>query len=331
MALPSASPADNANYSEDVSNSDLRAELKRQYYRGEEEYFGDDIKYDWQIETRMFKLQDLAPVSSINGGLKRLCNKSTTFYWTPIVFACIYKAWFRCHDNHPNIDFGKFFAEPFQITPSGPQTIPDILKAHAHLFDQAISQLSGIQGGEFGHGPEERRNWRNYQLLPTSSALIALYDEHLTPPERRSDRTVSLDAEARRRSVVLVLTRRDEGLSQPISFNGIRSKSLPLARDDNSGIDSARIIRVPLDIAVQFVADLQRREDEAMSASSQQNASDASAIDRAEAFVDNILDNPSGDTSKQFRIDLALEKIDLRKRGEAPDEQGVNHWGIAWV
>lgn len=65
-----------------------------------------------------------------------------------IVFACIYKAWFRCYDNHLNIDFGQFFAHPYAITPTEPQTIPDILKTPTHMYEQARSQPEAIEGGE---------------------------------------------------------------------------------------------------------------------------------------------------------------------------------------
>ena len=157
-----------------------------------------------------------------------------------------------------------------------------------------------------------------------------LFDELLAPPERRIDGTISLDAEAQRRSVVLILTGHDEGLSEPISFNGIRSESLPLGRDDTSAIDSAKIIRVPLNVAVQFVAELQRREEEAMLVS-QQDTADATAIDRAEAYVDKILDNPSESKSKQCAINDALSRIDMQKRGETPYELEFNHWRGIWV
>ena len=190
--------------------------------------------------------------------------------------------------------------------------------------------MNGIQGGEFGHGPEERRNWQNYQLLPICRALIVLFDERVPPLERRIDGTVSLDAEAQRQSVVLILTGYDEGLSEPISFNGIRSESLPLARDDTSAINSAKIIRVPMNIAVQFIAELQRREEEAMLAS-QQDTTGAPAIDKAEEWMNKILDNPSESDLKQFAIEDALSTIDMRKRGEIPDEEEFNHWRGDWV
>lgn len=70
--------------------------------------------------------------------LRKFCNKPTVFYWAPsaqindrcrlLPFACIYKEWFRYHNNDPNIEFGYFFAKPIRITSTGPETIVLFLK-----------------------------------------------------------------------------------------------------------------------------------------------------------------------------------------------------------
>lgn len=59
----------------------------------------------------------------------------------------------------------------------------------------------------------------------------------------------------------MVLTSEENGLSAPITFDTIRSQSLPVVRAE--GTPEYDIIRVSLRTAVQFIADLERREEEA--------------------------------------------------------------------
>lgn len=59
----------------------------------------------------------------------------------------------------------------------------------------------------------------------------------------------------------MILTGDEIGLSAPISFEGVRSQSLPLLKADIA--DPVDIIRVSLRTAVRFIADLERREENA--------------------------------------------------------------------
>ena len=252
--------------------------------------------------------------------------------------ACIYKAWFRCYDNHPNIDFGHFFAHPYEITPTGPQTIPDILKTHVHICDRAKSQWETMEEGDVEEHPEKWRNWHRYRLLPLCRARFVLLDELARPTVKRVDGTVSLDDEITRMTAVLVLTGSDQGLSSPISFDPIRSNALPLARNDVGAMDGNRIIRVPLKTAVEFITGLQQREDRAC-LDSGRGTTDANvgakaddelaAVDSADEFVDEILDGPESN-SKQFWISQSLETIERRERGEVVPEVELDHWKGNW-
>lgn len=72
---------------------------------------------------------------------------------------------------------------------------------------------------------------------------------------------ILLDEQIQRQNVRMVLTVDEYGLSAPITFDTIRSQSLPLAK---AGVaDEVDIIRVSLRTAVRFIADLERREEEA--------------------------------------------------------------------
>ena len=207
-------------------NEKLRARLKLDYYRNKQEPHGEDLKSFWNSDAYMFTVNDLIPTVRF---LKQICNKSTMLYWDvsaqlpganacpSIIFACIYKSWFRYHDNDPDIEFGKFFAQPFRITQTGPHTIPGILKAHAHLYNRAALDLESIKRGAESY-PDKRSSWENFDLLPLSRAVIVLLDEPCSPPVFK-DETVSLDSEVERRTAVLVLTGFNQGLSNPLNFD----------------------------------------------------------------------------------------------------------------
>ena len=167
----------------------------------------------------MAKIADPIPVFNFHLlKLEPLCNKPTMLYWElsaqdtsshpdcpGLIFACIYKFWFRFHDNAPEIDFGKFFAHPIQITETGPQTIPEILKTHAHLCDRAASHLNMVKSGDTGNCPIKRSRWQHFHLLPLCRAIIVVLDDVVTP-SIKMDNTISLDDEVRRQTAVLVLT-----------------------------------------------------------------------------------------------------------------------------
>lgn len=333
-------------------NSKLQAQLKKQYYQLKESIFGEDIKDFWKSHVSLLKVVGPTPVVRDNWRLRQLCNKPTMLYWElsaqrsensscpEIVFACIYKCWFRCHDNNPDMAFGKFFAHPFQITPTGPQTIPEILKAHAHLCDRAASQLKLLKSGDAESCTSEWGGWRRFHLLPLCRAIIVLLDEYLSPPVRKMDGTFSLDDEVQRRTAVLVLTGYDQDLSGAVNFDTIRSKSLPLARHDVSATDSANVIRVSLKTAVQFIAEMQQREEGAFSSSNRGSADTTiesktdgvfSAVNNGDEYVEDILDNPSKCSQKRSAIMYALDIIKAEERGEDLHEVEFDHWNRNWV
>lgn len=188
------------------------------------------------------------------------------------VFACIYKAWSRCHGNDPNIAFDKVFAYPFQITATGRQMISDLPKTHVQLCERAASQLQSIKSDDVGSNPTEWGHREHYRLLPLCRAIIVLFDELVSQAVPKSNGKIPLDDEAQRWTAVLILPRYDHGSSCAISFYASRWRSLPLVRDDFDTIDSSNVIRVSLKAAVGFIAELQRREEKAFPSSEKQAA-----------------------------------------------------------
>ena len=266
-----------------ASSLDFRTAIKRCYHEESQRKLGEDIKDYWNGDRSMSRLEDLDPIPEIceSRRLDLLCNKSTILYWktsaqsedfgiySRIIFACIYKCWFRFHESQPSLNFGKFVAHPFRITRNGPQTIPDILKAHGCLCSHIASQLSLKKGTDGVTHPIGRSQWQHYHLLPLCRAMITLLDRGSLPPEIDEDIHVLLDHEVQRWTVILVLTGERQGLSEAVNFDAIRSESLPLKRHDVGGIDGANIVRMLMRTAVHFIAGLQRREEIALSNSSQ--------------------------------------------------------------
>ena len=228
-----------------------------------------DIRYQrilWHVHSQ--QSHDAAPLLEPS----KFCNKPTALYWAHsdqiddrcplIVFGCAYKEWFRAHDNRPNIEFGHFFANPIRITSSGPRTVAGILEAHRSLCNQAIYLLDMIRQGKAEQvHPWTWRDPRNYKLLPLYRAIIEVLDELIPFRDTKPHQPIFLDEEVQRQTVLMILTGDETGLSAPINFESIRSQSLPLSRADIA--DHVDVIRVSLRIAVRFIADLQRKEEDA--------------------------------------------------------------------
>ena len=93
-----------------------------------------------------------------------------------IVFACIYKAWFRYHNNMPNIGFNRFFANPIRLSAGGPPGIPGILKLHAQLCEDAAVVLDSMKSGPVDSLPRPWRHLQHYHILPLCRAIVVLLD-----------------------------------------------------------------------------------------------------------------------------------------------------------
>ena len=257
-----------------------------------------------------------------------------------IFFACIYKAWFRYHNNYPDIRSGKFFAHPFQIMSTGPQTISEIVRTHSHICDQTTSKLEATKGSD-NRGCSWWARQQRYEVLPLCRAIIVVLDQLPPLPIQGVDRKVSLDNEIERQTALLILTGKDDGLSSSVDFDGIRSRSLPLERDDKIDaveIDAVELIRVSLKTAVHFIADLQQREERASSQLNQDTANNAlrsksddvsAAVDYYDTYVDCVLEQPSENSTA---IRYALTEIKRREEGEElSGDHPPHHWKGNWV
>ena len=343
----------NGQYLEELLATRLRADLKKHYFAIAEHEYGAELKYRWDGGEYMPTMPTLTPEISYDESFRDMSNKPTFFYWAlsaqipgtthcpRMVFADIYKAWFRFHNNLPDISYNRFFAHPIRITSTGPQTIPELLQAHAHMCDRAFARMKSITSGEVSSIICRGKYWRCYKLLPLCRAIVVLYDEYLPHPARESDGTFSLDKDIERRTAVMILTGHNSGLSSPIDFDAIRSSSLPIARDDVDAIDPSNVIRVSLKTAVQFITKLQQQEEAASPSSKPVDTDNLNEprkrilwedVDNADAYVEYILDRPHGSQSKQSVLDFVLGRIERKKRGEFVSECEIGmHWPGSWV
>jgi hypothetical protein len=191
---------------------------------------------------------------------KEMCNKPTTFYWLQSaqtgapdaqgkpnmpggIFAAIFEEWHRSSVNL-NIEFGHFFAAPVRITASGPSSLPQILKAHPSLCAQAQ------------HISLDMDNYSVHPLLPA----VILVCDRLASSEYGPDGYISLRELARTQTVLVILTGTNRNVSGiHVTLDRLEPFALPIERDDATGLD---IVRVPLNIAVNFVTELEARIDE---------------------------------------------------------------------
>ncbi len=254
--------------------SKLRLELINYYHHQREYTYRRDMRYIWTSEYMYTLKQTVVPPKAVGPlVLKRFCNKPSMLYYSPsaqecgkcqlIVFACILKEWNRCHNERPHIDFGHFIANPIRLASTGPTTIPAILAAHKALNEQTTLFLERIKNGEAGDANVFRMlHWpdpANYKLLPLCQAIILILDQQPNYDEDKGDDYLYLDEAIDAFNVIIVLTGEDTSLSRPISFESIKARALPLARPDADGCVDA--IRVPMAVAVQFMADLLRKEE----------------------------------------------------------------------
>lgn len=266
---------------EEPLSPELRArvgeDLMKSWYFSRMEEYRRILKASWFEESSFLSIK--SPIAQLEPRLLgQLCNNLTSFYWMPsaefdgsplplLPFGCIFKEWFRYHNDEPNIEFGNFFTHLVRVYPTGPTTVQGTVEAHKALCNEAASLLERIGRGEAkeflpnGGGP-----WRqpqNYNLKPTYRAIIIMMDQYVDPgPERDFTTLVNLDEHSKKQTVLLVRTGDDSHLSAPINFEALRANGLclPLARTDVPAA-SDDVVRVSLANAVKFVADLQQRED----------------------------------------------------------------------
>ena len=331
----------------------MRSALSKYYHSSRKSVYGRVTRMHWTSDiNESFGMSTLStPMTPLHcWNLRRFCNKPTALYWAHpaqindrcprVLFACAYKEWFRAHDNDPNIEFDHFFANPIRITSSGPGTVAGILEAHRSLCNQAVHLLDMIRQGKADE--VHLITWpdpRNYRLLPLYRAIIVVLDELALFNATKPHQPISLDEQVQRQTVLMILTGDQTGLSAPISFESVRSQSLPLLKADT--VDNVDIIRVSLRTAVRFIADLQRKEEDAFP-DLRQNTTDRSigpstknisfGLVSADEWVDEIMHKAQEEGANNvFEMKWAAEMMKAEQEGNGNLTPELYHFSPMWI
>ncbi|KAL9631021.1 MAG: hypothetical protein Q9164_006116 [Protoblastenia rupestris] len=254
----------------------IREDLRKKWHFSRLENFRWRVKVNWgTVDDQLVLLNDEKGAVTLKQ-LLLFCNKITAFYWLQtaqsngasgerrlmprIVFATIYREWSQYYDFQPNIEFGRYIANPIRITPNGPSTIRGVLEAHHSLCMQARNLMAKARQDDGLVYNPLRTELRRYDIHPLYKAIILLIDRYEIDFQSDLDGLFSLEDAAQQQTVLIVRTGLEAGLSAKISFDSLRAKSLPLDRSDMGGQPVLDIVRTSLTTAVRFILDLEKRE-----------------------------------------------------------------------
>ena len=157
-----------------------------------------------------------------------------------------------------------FFGKPGPYYIRWPHNDPTILETHNSICWEASWIFDNINRGKaHGNKSDIWPGLQNCRFLPLCRAIIVILDEHAEDLAlddcEDSNGFPLLDKVLQKQNVVLVLTVDNGNLGAPIDFLSIRAQLLPISRTDvNNGVE---VVRAPLVTAVNFNADLQRKEE----------------------------------------------------------------------
>ena len=331
----------------------LRSEILKDFHRHRRYLHGQYARVNWKSGRDLgFGMFTLENPSTPLRTLEKFCNKATAMYWTQsaqrkdlcrsLIFACIYKEWFRYHHNAPNIEFDSFFANRIRITHTGPDTIAGILQAHRSLCEQATNLLDNDR---YRKADDARGDGlldpADYKMLPLYRAIVVVIDQLAEDEPLPPEGVVLLDKQVQRENVLMVLTGDDGGLSAPITFDSIRSQALPIARMDVA--DDAEAIRVSLRTAVRFISDLQQKEEAAFPELGQRRIDGSvnhfTSIDR-KSLSSNTIDESLDEIMRQAEekgannvpeVKDAAWRIEAEKQGNRCPGPEFTNFSPMWV
>ncbi|KAL7954521.1 hypothetical protein V8C34DRAFT_294133 [Trichoderma compactum] len=191
------------------------------------------------------------------------CNKSVPVYIVPgqrwlllrvVLHNYIYRRWFRPYRSE--IDYGRFICKfiypcpPAYEEPMPPPTIHDIITINQAICAKIEEQRSIFveeynSHGRFAITPTVGKSPAQYILQPLFRALLIVVSDKKYNKET-SETVGGLP-------VYLVRTGIEEGLSAPISFEPIATKTL-------SHIEAGHVIEVTIETAIDFIMELEARE-----------------------------------------------------------------------
>ncbi|KAF4976144.1 hypothetical protein FZEAL_7163 [Fusarium zealandicum] len=205
----------------------------------------------------------------------------------------IYREWLRLHHGRPPFQRDGFFAKAVQISDKGPRNLQQLSTFHKGLCQQLSTHLDdlvdfypstwskAVKPPFFEPVPSRKiQSWRDhgYIMRHLFRALYMVVDsqalaEPAEPGPARQDHDKWIfyhegvsERSLARCTVLLVKTGDEAHLDAPISFLPLFDAGLAshVDRQDYSGAFEETAVRVKLDVAVRFVRDLLRKEEEAL-------------------------------------------------------------------
>ena len=115
--------------------------------------------------------------------------------------------------------------------------------------------------------PAMSTEYEHYSIQPLYCAIVVILDNYRVYEgnDVDSDGYLSLRKFAKNQNVLVARTGQYKGLSAPISFRALREQSLPLGHFESEAKKGyVEVVRVSLAAAVQFITDLELREERAI-------------------------------------------------------------------
>ncbi|KAF6220807.1 hypothetical protein HO133_002487 [Letharia lupina] len=178
----------------------IRSELTRSYHSFRKSVYGLETKTHWASnlgpDTGMTIHNN--PITPLDDWtLQKFCNKPAALYWARPA---------QINECCPRLTFACIYKQWFRSHNRDPNI------EFGQLFANPI-RISST-------GPE------------TIAAILVVLDNFDPPNVTKQHERIKLDEPVQRQTVVMVLTGDDNGLSAPITFDTIRSHSLPLGKAD---------------------------------------------------------------------------------------------------
>ncbi|KAI1208647.1 uncharacterized protein F4807DRAFT_144699 [Annulohypoxylon truncatum] len=206
----------------------------------------------------------------------------------------IFHRWLQIHNERPPFQRHHYFSKPITFEESdGPQTIDKIKSFHRSLCDSVSARLDDPTSFKFRleYWPPHSRAkkpWKDHgytlghlfraAFIVVDPLVMAYvdYEDRPTPQDIiESDSKIGSERTQEKHlswllphcTVLLVKTGEDKHLSSPIDFQSLINSGVTLTvnrEDVGEGTEGESVVRVKIDVAIQFFVDLMQREEAAI-------------------------------------------------------------------
>ncbi|KAI2466309.1 hypothetical protein F4781DRAFT_357974 [Annulohypoxylon bovei var. microspora] len=346
----------------------LRQELEVFFYEQTPRMLRDteEFKFGWSRKfNRMptFNQRELSLKFFVGRGteLKRFFNKYTTVYFTGPEHITgslyedrrlgryIFHRWLQMHNERPPFQRHRYFGRSICFDEKGPQSISEITLFHRSLCDSLSARVDRSvrfqPDFEFWPPPSKiTKSWRDHGFdlghlfralfIVIDDQVIANINEEDCPIAARPDfntREISLGWFLPQCSVLLVKTADDKHLSSPIDFQSLLKSGAASAvnrTDVGEEIEGKDVIRVTIEVAMQFILELMRREEAALPRLRQ--AAQAIKEEQEEGcrqWIEHVIAHAQEDgiDANGFTW-LVIRQVQARLKGEVFDKEHVSQW-----